>query len=717
MRVIQIWAFLSRQKKVIGVTFLLVMSLVVAGGYLIEPTYRSSCKLIIPGEGEKNTASMIGGGLGGSQGIPVPQAEAAVEKVLAAPTSYVDETAFRLQLRNEDGSLMSMEELRPNSASLPFAKWLFPEPHVDIRRYGESDMLEIEATASDAKQAKLMANTLAGIIVAESRKDVRESFQDAKVLLKARLREVREDYESRLKNIADLEKEQKSVNLDVETKLAAEKMSELLRKKEDTLISLSQVRAKVNHLEKELEKQSVGFVSVSALQENPHIRELKKTLAALYLELAEARSEFTQEHPRVMSLEEQIVALKAEIETEIGVYRSSAPDLSALEEEVSALEARLVALDSGINAHLASLKELPGKASRRAGLEIGLQGMPKTYGTLLRSLEGLNIAEGAGLAAIKVVEPAREPRSAVFPKKEINVGVGLLLALACSMGLALIREYLDDTMKSAEDVKALSPKALVGSIPRFQDTGVTLISGRDTNDPLYESYRWLRTHFDFIEHMKTGRTKSLMITSAGPGEGKSTTVANLGIALANDGKSVILVDTDVRRPSLDRYFGLRNELGLTELLRDKAALTDAIQPTQIDNLRVVVSGQPHEDPGRLLESPRMERLLGELRAEYDVVILDSAPLLVKMDGLALAKWVDDSVVVLESKRTTRSDFVRLMELFEGTRINPMGFILNKHSISKPDASYYPYYVKSRRIEPSRRVDGGKMRMLDEEISP
>ncbi len=716
MRVMQVWAFLSRQKKVIGATFLLVMFLVVGGIYLVKPTYRSCSKVIIPGDGKEKNASLIGAGLGNSDGIPVPGAEVTVEKVLAAPASYVDEAAFKLQLRNEDGSLMSMEELNPDSASLPLMRWLFPRRRVDIRRHGQSDMLEIEATSSNAKQATFMANTLAGIIVAKSRQDVQTNFRDAQVLLKARLGEVREAYESRLRGIAELEREQNSVNLDVETKLAAEKMSELLRKKESTIISLSQVRAKVNRLKKELGKQSGGFVSVSALQENPHIRELKKTLAARRLELAEARSEFTQEHPKVVSIKAQIIALKAEIEKEVGIYRSSAPDLTALEEESLALEARLAALDSGIDAHLASLNDLPGKASQRAGLEIGLQSMPKTYGSLLRSLEGLNVAQGAGLAAIKVVEPAREPRSAVFPKKGLHLGMGVLFALACGMGLALIREHLDDSMKSTEDVKALRPTALVGSVPRFQGSGVTLISGRDTNDPLYESYRWLRAHFDIIEQVKTGRVRSFMITSAGPGEGKSTTVANLGIAIANDGKKVILVDTDVRRPSLDRYFGLHNEVGLTELLRGKAAVKDTIQLSQTDNLSVMVSGQPDEDPGRLLESPRMERLLVELRAEYDVVILDSAPLLVKMDGLALAKWVDGSVVVLESKRTTRSDFFRLMDLFEGIRRTPMGFILNKHSISRPDASYYQYYVKSRRVEPLPRVDGEKMRMLEKEIS-
>ncbi len=223
-----------------------------------------------------------------------------------------------------------------------------------------------------------------------------------------------------------------------------------------------------------------------------------------------------------------------------------------------------------------------------------------------------------------------------------------------------------------------------------------MISGRDSNDPLYESYRWIRTQFDLIDHIRHKRLQSLLITSAGPDEGKSTTVANLGISVAREGKKVVLVDTDLRRPSLDTYFDVANKAGLAEWLQGKCSLDKCIRETRISNLSVIPSGQPFPDPGTLLESQKMGQLMSQLQTRYDLVILDSAPLLIKTDALALARCIQGSVIVLESEKTTRRALCELMEVIAVAPLKPLGFVLNKCPVRRGEYRNYQYYNGNRR---------------------
>ena len=378
---------------------------------------------------------------------------------------------------------------------------------------------------------------------------------------------------------------------------------------------------------------------------------------------------------------------EAVLRREIGVYRSSAPGLTELQRQVASLEAHLKGVNADIDRYFKAFGELPDKVYKQAGLEMELDVTHHSYSSLLDSLYQIGIAEATTLSEIRVVEPAIRPVVPVSPNKVLNSALGLFVGLVFGFSLAFGIEYLDDTIRTAEDVKEFRTIILMGTVPKFNAKKLSLISAKDPNDPLFESYRRIRNYPTMDEES----IRSLLITSAGPEEGKSTTVMNLGISVAREEKKVLIVDMDLRRAKLHTYFDLPNETGITDLLQGKASVDEVIQTTRVQGLSLIPSGPPFPDPGVLIDSDRMGRLMPELKTRFNLVIIDSAPMLVKSDALVMAKYVDGSIIVLASEKTTRRAVDELLDVLEKAHIKPLGFVLNRFSIEKGKYFYHQYY--------------------------
>jgi capsular exopolysaccharide synthesis family protein len=511
---------------------------------------------------------------------------------------------------------------------------------------------------------------------------------------------VKDRYDKALAKITHFKKQEKTLDLGIETRMAAEKMAELLKEKEDNVIDLAEANAKLGRLKEHLATQSPAFLSASTLQENPHIEVLKKRLTELNLQLTQATSDLTEKHPQVQSLREQIRMARAELNKEIAVYRSSAPDLIALQRQVSSLEAHLEGVNADIEKYFRAFGELPDKVYKQADLDMELNVAQQSYSSLLDSLYQIGIAEATTLSEVRVVEPAVRPLSPVSPNKTLNGTLGLFVGLVFGLGLAFVAEYLDDTIRTAEDVKQFRPIALMGTVPRFKPKKPLLIPANDPNDPLFESYRRIRNY----PTMDEAPVRTLLVTSAGPEEGKSTTVVNLGISLAREGKKVLMVDMDVRRPGLHACFDLSNKKGVTDLLQGETSVDEAIQTTQVEGLSVMTSGPTFPDPGVLIDSKQMGELIPALKTRFDVVIIDSAPILVKSDALVIARYVDGLMVVLASEKTTRRAISELVEVLAKAHITPLGFVLNRFAIEKGKYFYHQYYYGHYDSESSAGTD-------------
>ena len=307
---------------------------------------------------------------------------------------------------------------------------------------------------------------------------------------------------------------------------------------------------------------------------------------------------------------------------------------------------------------------------------------------------------------VSVVEVATTPSVPIKPNVKLNTLLAAFIGLLLAGGAALLIEYLDDTVKSTEDLEA-SGLASLGGVARFHRPKVmqdNLVAGSRSHHHFAEAYRVLRTNIQFSTIDSPGQT--LLVTSANPGEGKSTTAANLALVMAQAGKKVVLVDSDLRRPSLHRLFGLSNEQGLTNLLLSTQPSVDGYaQRTRFDNLTVVTSGPLPPNPSELLASRRLDSLLEGLKTQADVVILDSPPALPVTDACILAAKVDGTMLVVDSSKTRSQALRRAKEALTKSKTRLLGAVLNK--LKRRGGGYYYYYYAGDGEGKKRRRRGKK----------
>jgi succinoglycan biosynthesis transport protein ExoP len=294
--------------------------------------------------------------------------------------------------------------------------------------------------------------------------------------------------------------------------------------------------------------------------------------------------------------------------------------------------------------------------------------------------------------AVSIIEAAVVPTTPVGPNKMMSVVLAAVIGLGLTVGVAFLIEYLDDTVKSPEDVERATGLTTIGAISRIQGETVAdkLVAAHYPKSPISEAYRVMRTNLQFASVDQPIR--SLLITSPNPGEGKSTTMANLGVVLAQSGKRVVLVDTDLRRPIQHKVFGLPNKHGLTTaLLGDDLALDGHLQPTSVPGLRVLTTGPLPPNPSELLGSARMGQLIEALGQQADVVLYDTPPALPVTDAAVLASQTDGVLVVMHAGRTRRGLAGAAVENLKQVGGNLLGVALNRLMPGRGGYYYYYYY--------------------------
>lgn len=285
------------------------------------------------------------------------------------------------------------------------------------------------------------------------------------------------------------------------------------------------------------------------------------------------------------------------------------------------------------------------------------------------------------------------PTTPSAPKKKLIIAAGLLLGLALGIGLALIRERLDDSLRGRGDLEDLLGAPVLAVVPRVsgwkKKDDTHLISIEQPKASVAEVYRTLRTSVLFASAQRG--LKTLMVTSPTAGEGKTTTASNLAVVLSDAGKRVILVSADLRKPRVHRFFGQSNEKGLSTVLAGEVKPWEAMVDPGRGHLRVLTSGPVPAHPAELLQSEAMGELIEELSEVADFVILDTAPVLLVADALAIAPLSDGVLLVVDAENTHRGAVIQAREQLEQVGAPMIGAVLNNFDPSKARSPYYGYY--------------------------
>ncbi|WP_282856120.1 polysaccharide biosynthesis tyrosine autokinase [Pseudoclavibacter helvolus] len=300
--------------------------------------------------------------------------------------------------------------------------------------------------------------------------------------------------------------------------------------------------------------------------------------------------------------------------------------------------------------------------------------------------------DGASPSLVKIepVQSAQVPITPISPRVPLNILVGGVLGLALGLAIAVLRQFIDTKVRSTHDIAQITDRPVIGTIAYDQDAGKRpLIVHEEPKSPKAESYRALRTNLRFMDIENTRH--SFVVTSSLPSEGKSTTSANIAIALAEQGAKVVLVDGDLRKPKVATTMGIDGSVGLTDLLSGRAEPKDVLQRWGRGRLYVLPAGRIPPNPSELLGSHTMQQVHDQLLAEHDYVIIDAPPLLLVTDGAVLSELAHGTLLVVASGQTPRSALAGAVAQLEGIGSEVSGIVVTKVPTKGPDSYAYGSY--------------------------
>jgi non-specific protein-tyrosine kinase len=336
--------------------------------------------------------------------------------------------------------------------------------------------------------------------------------------------------------------------------------------------------------------------------------------------------------------------------------------------------------------------ETPEEMTSLSRLETQLNEARIRYTDAFNKLNGLQVSQAQESSNLIQIEEARINRNPIRPRTETNVLLAVLVGGILAVAFVFLLDYLDDTIKSPQEITADTNLSTLGTIAMIKgdDPSDRLVTSTSPRDPVSEAYRVLRTNLNFSA--VDAELKTVLVTSSSPSEGKSTTAANLAVVLAQTGKRVALVDADLRRPIQHKIFNTANNQGLTTAILDNnTPVAFHLQKTKMPDLQLMTSGPIPPNPAELLNSHRMIQVVEALLEEVDMVIFDTPPVLTVADATILAPRMQGTLLVVESGKTRRAALSQSFERLSNTNAHLLGVVINK--LNPRRLRGYGYYYK------------------------
>jgi capsular exopolysaccharide synthesis family protein len=441
--------------------------------------------------------------------------------------------------------------------------------------------------------------------------------------------------------------------------------------------------------------------SIPELQDDKSVQGLREKLGNLEEKRAALLEIYTKEWPAVKALEEQIKQVKTELDRKP-------------KEIITSLRLKYeTALDREQKIK-ADYQRESGKAQQQGIAAIDIDGLTREietnkqlYNTLYQKQNELRMTTTEGAGNVTVATPARLPRGPVGPARSRNIVLAFLLSLGVGIGLAFLLDYLDDTLKSVEDVDRYIHLPALALIPALRNerallkgkatpppgdvkdsTALALIE--DVRSPVAEAYRHLRT--SLLLSSAGQPPKTILVTSSQPSEGKTTTAVNTAVMLAQTGVEVLIIDCDLRRPRVHSHFNMPNGQGVTNYLSGDTNIDALLQPyDKLPNLKVMTSGPVPPNPAELLGSDEMRKLLNKMGERFTHIVVDSPPSISFTDSSILSTMVDGVMLVVHGGKSSRAIVRRAKQQLLDIGANIFGIVLNNVKLEGNSSYYYGYY--------------------------
>ncbi|MFQ5628305.1 MAG: GumC family protein, partial [bacterium] len=574
------------------------------------------------------------------------------------------------------------------------------EANMDIEMIPGSDILRIKATSSDPLKAKIIANTYVDKIIEWNLQKRRDEISNLSGLVADQFNIYQKNLRTAEESLQSFKERNPMITLN---STSSDILSRLIQAETD----LDAAKSEREALEKRqlvVEKKKKDLALFLDSGSNLRAQQLKKQHLNLKMSYSSRLAQgLSENHAVMLAIKQNIDKVKDELFQEIMktvrqrnpnyslTHRNLVQEAVTIELELETYRAKERGLEKIIADFNRQIQAIPRKELALARLIREQDVNDKIYSMLLQKREELRITESSKVGQVQIVDRAQEPVAPTKPNKNKNLALGFFLGMVLGVSLGFAMEFFDTSLKSKLDIEMHVDLPVLASIPIIPANGKTrskkreLNNGRSYSDKLfshlkagshiYEAYRSLQMKFDFSGSKGNGAMKSFLVTSPNPEEGKTLTSINVAQSLAKTGIRTLLVDCDLRYPMIHAVFGMQQVPGLSEVLNNKIVQLEkvathwAVRVPNEDNLYVFPSGARQPNPYHLLNSKRMRELLTEFERHYDLVILDSPPLMAVTDSIVLGNQVDGVFVVIKSGKTSREDALKARELLDNSQTN------------------------------------------------
>lgn len=595
-----------------------------------------------------------------------------------------------------------------------------------------TDMIKISVTAPSPFEAAYIANTVAEVYKEQNQIASQEEVRKVKDFLGEQLNIFQAQLQKSEQALKEYKENQKVVALPKEIEELVSRLAEVESIYRGAELELNSNRERLQYIDEQL-GQSKKNLNMQNILTAPFLKELNQKMVELetaktkYIATLINQGVYDPNDPTIRNYDEQARLLEEKLKAGITQLATAATgDPITLSEElfqrkieveasIQSLLPKVSALKKMVDEYNRELEKIPERSLQLAQLERSARLDEKITLMMKEKYEESRITEVGQLGNVRIIDPAKPDYIPIRPKKKMNILLGIIMGLGLGIGITFVLEYFDNSVRSAEDIERLG-LPILGSIPLIKleeatkkmskngshssDNGALntqeartiasrLITHFAPKSPISEAYRSLRTSIQYAR--ADSPLQTIAITSPGPQEGKSTTVANLAIAFAQMGTKVLLVDTDLRRPVLHSIFSLSRAKGISNYLVGKISLDEAILDTTIDNLSLMPCGTLPPNPSELLGSKAMKQCVAELKKRFDIVLFDSPPIMAVTDAAVLSSEVDGVVLVVKAGQTDRNAVLRSYDILKNLPNRILGALLNVVNVEGIYGSYYYYY--------------------------
>jgi capsular exopolysaccharide synthesis family protein len=675
----RLWKALLRRRTLFLAVFGGFVGFVMLFTALQPKQYTTSVKLI---------AGAAGGGdssiPGGTQ-LPILNALLAANGVqssetyaeLLQQTPVAEEVARNLHLRYSAGTLLS---------------------HLKVKPVSDTSILTMSCSWSDAGTAANICNGFASVFVDHERQLVARQADTAITFLQKQIPEAQDHAHAAANTLAAYEERVGIADLPTQTTSDITNLAAIDAKRQQAEVDAQQAAAQLETVEAELAQTPQTMVGTESVSTNPVSSQLESQISTLKVQLNSARAQYTDDHPTVIALKAQLVEAERELNTQPKqvlsgsstvtnpVYQQLEAQAATLQSTIASAQAQQATLDQQRAAAKPALDNLPEQSKRIGDLTREAKAQQDVLDALQRKLQDAKISKTTAVSDVTITQQASADNYTVKPNVVLNLALALALGLALAISAVFISEFFDDRFRTEDDVKERLGLPVLATIPQFDPAG-------------WQENAWVKplsieAFYQLVAALRYSSNnppRTIAFTSPDQGDGKSTIAVNTAISMSLMKAKVLVVDADLRRPSVHQKLNVSNDRGLSDVLVGLARFPDVIKSTEHAGVWVLTSGRPAPNPVGLLQSGGFDRLLKRARERFDFVVIDGPALRSIVDGVVLGIKAEGTVLVISSPRSEgRSVAGALQKLRSVASINLLGVVLNG---TKPDArDHSDYYL-------------------------